>query len=242
MRVALLGSLTLLLLGACASDKFALAPPAGVDLSGRWRLNEEESDDPVRLVQGQTDPSKASVAGAGQGGEEAEGRGSRQGRGGRGGFGGLVGIAGPVTPGVAALGDAMRWPSRDVEIKQVAGVVAMSSAGINQVYQPKSFDKDSRPPFKPSRDGARRDIPDRDRGDGPPAICGWEEKTLVIQANDPDDEHPPFEQRYSVSEDGRRLIEVVSFISGRSAGFAVSRTWDRVAADSPLAGTAQTKQ
>jgi hypothetical protein len=50
----------------------------------------------------------------------------------------------------------------------------------------------------------------------------------VVQAGAPDDDHPPFEERYSLSEDGRRLIEVVGFKSSRSAGFTMSRVWERV--------------
>jgi hypothetical protein len=71
-------------------------------------------------------------------------------------------------------------------------------------------------------------MPDRDRGDGPPAACGWEDKTLVVQGGEREEEHPPFEQRWSLSEDGQQLIEVVGFKSGRSNGFTMSRTWDRV--------------
>jgi hypothetical protein len=52
----------------------------------------------------------------------------------------------------------------------------------------------------------------------------------VVQAQNPDDERPPFEERYGLSEDGQRLIEVVSFKGGASRGFTVSRVWDRVAA------------
>ena len=56
-----------------------------------------------------------------------------------------------------------------------------------------------------------------------------EGQTLVVQSGDPDDDHPPFEQRYSVSSDGQRLIEVIGFKGGRSGGFTISRVWDREA-------------
>ena len=46
----------------------------------------------------------------------------------------------------------------------------------------------------------------------------------------PDDDRPPFEERYGLSEDGQRLIEVVHS-RGALGGFTVSRVWDRVAAD-----------
>jgi hypothetical protein len=62
----------------------------------------------------------------------------------------------------------------------------------------------------------------------PPPVCGWDDKTLVVQSSEPEDDRPPFEQRFSVSDDGQRLIEVVSYKGGRSSGFTASRVWDRV--------------
>jgi hypothetical protein len=52
MRVALL--VALMCLAACASEKLALAPPSGVDFTGHWKLDEADSDDPLRVVQSQT--------------------------------------------------------------------------------------------------------------------------------------------------------------------------------------------
>ena len=225
MRVALV--VVLLCLAACASENLALAPPAGVDLSGRWKLNEADSDDPQRLVMSQLgDPAGASRSG-GQGGQGGRGGG----RGGRGGGGGFPsgGAGGPSMPAVGALSEGLRWPGNDLEIKQVAGVVAITSAGIAQVYQPVAGTKRRFHRKAPADDGPPqgRDMRARDRGDGPPAACGWDDKTLVVQSGDPDDDHPPFEQRYSVSADGQRLIEVISFKGGRSGGFTISRVWDR---------------
>jgi hypothetical protein len=62
----------------------------------------------------------------------------------------------------------------------------------------------------------------------PPPRCGWSEKTLVVQEIDPDEDHPPFEEHYSLSDDGQRLVEVIDFRGGRSSGFSMSRVWDRV--------------
>ncbi len=56
------------------------------------------------------------------------------------------------------------------------------------------------------------------------------EKTLIVRGGDPDEDHPPFEEHYSLSDDGRRLVEVVEFKGGRSSGFTMSRVWDRVEA------------
>ena len=230
MRVAVV--VTLALLCGCASQELALAPPHGVDFSGHWRLNEADSDDPLRLAQNQADPSKA-TAGSGQQGGGPGGGGGRGGRGGRGGGGsaggfGANGPAGPTMPGMGAMGQGLRWPGREVDIKQVAGVVAVTSAGVNRVYQPSSYDPKPRH-HKPADagDARDRDMPARDRGDGP-THCGWDEKTLVVQGGDADEDHPSFEKRYSVSEDGQRLIEVVNFKGGRSGGFTLSRVWDRV--------------
>ena len=64
--------------------------------------------------------------------------------------------------------------------------------------------------------------------DTPPPRCGWIEKTLIVQSGDPDDDRPPFEEHYSLSEDGQRLVEVVNFKGGRSSGFTMSRVWDRI--------------
>ena len=49
--------------------------------------------------------------------------------------------------------------------------------------------------------------------------CGWDERTLVVQSGEPDDDHPPFEQRFNLSDDGQRLMEIVVFKGGRSSGF-----------------------
>jgi len=222
MRVALV--VVLACLSGCASEKLALAPPPGVDLTGRWKLNEAESDDPRRLVLSQMEGPPPRGAGSpddgGRGG--GGGGGSRGGRGGSGGARGggfpADGPRGPSLPVVGALSEGLRWPGRDVDIKQVAGVVAITSAGIAEVYQPVAATKHA------------RGIPARQRGEGPPPVCGWDDRTLVIRSGAPDDDHPPFEQRYSVSADGQRLVEVIGFKGGRAGGFTISRVWDRASA------------
>lgn len=212
-------------LTACASDKLAQAPPPGVDFSGHWALNEADSDDPQRLVQAQfnqsTSPERDPSTGGGSGG----GRGGRQG--GRGGGGMMpAGTGGPVMPSVGALGDALRWPGKQLEIKQVAGVVAFISGGASRVCQPmEGGGSHHHHPPKSDHDG--RDAPPRSR-EAPPPRCGWQEKTLIVRSSDPDDDRPPFEEHYSLSEDGKRLVEVVGFRGGRSAGYTLSRVWDHV--------------
>jgi hypothetical protein len=219
---------TVMCLSACASEGLKQAPPAGVDFSGRWKLNEADSDDPQRLIQAQINgPAKGqSTSGGGSGG----GRGGRQG-GGRGGAGGMVpgGPGGPVMPPVSVMSEGLRWPGKQLEIKQVAGVVAFTSDGINRVCQPMDAGKGHRHHSDSGgRDGGSSGRDPRGSGrDAPPPHCGWAEKTLVVQGGDPDDDRPPFEEQYSLSEDGQRLIEIVGFRAGRSSGFTMSRVWDR---------------
>jgi len=221
-------ALAVVCLAACASEKLASAPPAGIDFSGRWKLNEADSDDPQRLINTPV-TSPSSSGGSGGGGSGGRG-GGRQG-GGRGGGGGMSpgGPAGPVMPPVSALSEGLRWPGKQLEIKQVAGVVAFTSDGINRVCQPMEGGK----PHRHHADSADRDGAAPGRGtraqgrDQSPARCGWAEKTLIVQGGDPDDERPPFEEHYSLSEDGQRLVEVVGFEGGRSTGFTMSRVWDR---------------
>src|ERR1700733_8664611 len=125
-------------LAGCASEKLAQAPPAGVDFSGRWKLNEADSDDPQRLLQAQLTASTQgqNTAAGGSGGGSGGGRG-RQG-GGRGGAGGMyaAGPGGPAMPPAAVLSEGLRWPGKQLEVKQVSGVVAFISDGNNRVCQP----------------------------------------------------------------------------------------------------------
>jgi hypothetical protein len=225
MRVVLLA---VLCLAGCASEKLAQAPPAGVDFTGHWTLNQADSDDPQRLLQAQfnTHATDASTGESGGGG----GRGGRQG-GGHGGGGagnmGMGGPAGPVMPSASALSDGLRWPGKQLEIKQVAGVVAFTSDGVNRVCQPMDAEKPHKNHGAGGRDGPPgRDAPSRGR-DAPPPRCGWTDKTLIVQGGDPDDDHPPYEEHYSLSDDRKRLVEVVGFKGGRSSGFTMSRVWDR---------------
>ena len=130
-------------------------------------------------------------------------------------------------PSVRALSEGLRWPGSQLEIKQVAGVVAFTADGVNRICQPTDAAKfHARKPRPPEDGAAGRAAPAHTR-EAPPPLCGWLEKTLIVQSGDPDDDDPPFEERYSLSEDGQRLVEVVSFRGGRSSGFSMSRVWDR---------------
>ena len=211
MRAAAVVS-AILLLSACATDKLAVSPPKGVDFSGQWKLNEADSDDPQHLAQVANGTASNNTAPAPGGG--------RRGRG-----GGAPGASqGPVPPPVGIMGAALRWPGKSLEIKQVAGVVAFTSEGRNRLCQPGTgSEKKHR-----HRDDTARDRDSMPSGrDAPPPICGWSERTLVVRGGDPDDDRPPYEEDYSLSEDGTRLIEVVMFNGGRYSGYTLSRVWDR---------------
>src|SRR5260370_19809456 len=142
-------------LAGCASEKLQQAPPAGVDFSGRWKLNEADSDDPQRLIQSQINgPAKDQSTSGGSGGGSGGGRAGRQG-GGRRGAGGMVpvGPGGPVMPPASAMSEGLRWPGKQLDIKQVAGVVAFTSGGANRGCQPMDAGKVHRHP--PSSAGRR---------------------------------------------------------------------------------------
>jgi hypothetical protein len=212
MRVAILAAV--ILLGACASDGVSLAPPAGVDFSGRWRFNAADSDDPMHLLQ-------IANAQASQAPDNAAAGGGRGGR--RGGVGAPSLMQAP-TPPIGALAEASRFPGKLLEIKQVAGVLTFTSEGQTRACQP--GDGKKRP--RHHSDSSDRDAPLPAARDTPPPRCGWSEKTLIVRSSEVDEDRPPFEEHYSISEDGQRLIEAVNFRGGRSSGFVMSRVWDRV--------------
>jgi len=226
MRIALV--LAAAMVAACASEHLRLEPPAGVNFSGHWQLNEADSDDPLHLSQSEiAGPAAGSATSGGSGGPGGSERGSRRG-GSNGGMGVPGGLAGPAMPSVSALGEALRWPGKLLEIKQVAGVVVFISDGRNRHCQP--TDREERPHRRAPagrNDDSRRDRSSMGR-DVPPPVCGWEDKTLIVRGGDPGDDLPPYEEHYGISEDGRRLVEVVSFKGGRSSGFTMSRVWDRL--------------
>ncbi|MGO9933881.1 MAG: hypothetical protein ACLPV8_19000 [Steroidobacteraceae bacterium] len=221
MRVAVLAAV--IFLSACASDTQSIAPPPGVDFSGQWKLDEADSDDPTHLTQ-----AASGQAGA-PGSTRSGGSGGQGGRGGGGGRGGAApglgnpGLIGPATPSMSALSAALRWPGKRLEIKQAGAVLTFTSDGQSRVCQPRSHEKKVR---------HRDDSSDRDtlpsERDAPPPRCGWSDKTLIVESSETDEDRPPFEEHYSLSADGQRLIEMVGFKGARYSGFTASRVWDRV--------------
>jgi len=211
MRVAFFAAV--MFISACASEGLGLAPPAGVDFSGHWTLNVADSDDPLHLLQ----IANAQAADA----ADNSGNSGRRGRGGQG--TGYPGLTPPATPSVGVLADASRFPGKQLEIKQVGGVLTFSSSGQTRVCQPGEGKKSPHHHY----DDADRDAPLPAARDAPPPKCGWLEKTLIVRSREQDEDRPPFEEHYSLSEDGQRLIEEVDFKGGRSSGFTMSRVWDR---------------
>ena len=214
MRVALLTAVVFI--SACASDGLRPSPPAGVDFSGQWKLNVADSDDPMHLLQ----LANAQAAGA----ADNSGNSGRGGRGGRGGqASGYPTAMPPATPSVSMLSEASRFPGKLLDIKQVGGVLTFTSSGQTRVCQPGDAKKTPRHHYDP----ADRDAPLPAARDTPPPKCGWLEKTLIVQSREQGEDRPPFEEHYSISEDGQRLVEEVIFRGGRSSGFTMSRVWDR---------------
>ena len=213
MRVALFGAV--MVLSACATDGLNFAPPPGVDFSGHWRLNAADSDDPMHLLQ----IANAQASGAGD-------NAARGGRGGRGAAqrGGFPSLTPPATPSVGALSEAARFPGKQLDIKQVGGVLTFTSQGQTRVCQP----GDAKKTHRHHGSSSDRDAPLPAARDTPPPRCGWLEKTLIVRSSEQEEDRPPFEEHYRISEDGQRLVEEVNFRGGRSNGFTMSRVWDRL--------------
>jgi hypothetical protein len=211
MRVAFFGAV--MFLSACATDGLNLAPPPGVDFSGHWKFNAADSDDPMHLLQ---------IANA-QAGAAADNA-ARGGRGGRGGAG-FATLQPVATPSVGVLSEAARFPGKQLDIKQVGGVLTFTSQGQTRVCQPGDAAR------KTQRHHGKSDAADAPlpaARDAPPPRCGWLEKTLIVRSNEAEEDRPPFEEHYRISEDGERLVEEVIFRGGRSNGFTMSRVWDRL--------------
>jgi hypothetical protein len=203
MRIAMLAGACIL--AACASNDLTPAPPSGVDLSGHWTLDEADSDDAQRLLQSQLKAATQNASGSGQ-------TSNRRGA-------GPTAAMGPVMPPLLVLDEGLRWPGKDVSIKQSGAVVTFSSGGSVRDCQLKAVKA-------PPHPGAAT----RGRGDAPPPRCGWDQGTLVVQSGEPEEDHPPYEQRFSLSAGGQQLVEVILFKGGRSDGFSASRVWNRAPA------------
>ena len=205
MRAALL--LLIILSAGCATDRdLGTAPPPGVDLSGRWRLNVADSDDPLRLTQ-------ALFQGSGTGSSDQGQRGQRGGRGSR--SAAQVPNVQPISIPATIVADLLRWPGAQVEIHQDGGTATFNSDGDSRVYRPGAGSG------KAAGHAARKD---HRTSASPP--CGWLGASLVVQIEAQDSE-PGFDAQYRVSDDGARLVQVITLQGGRLTGFTMSRVWDR---------------
>jgi hypothetical protein len=119
-------------------------------------------------------------------------------------------------PPVSVLDEGLRWPGKDVSIRQSGTAVTFSSGASVRDCQVTP----AKAPAHPATT--------RGRGDAPPPRCGWDQGTLVVQSGEPEEDRPPYEQRFSVTSDGQQLVEVITFKGGRSEGFTASRVWNRV--------------
>ncbi|MFI4890252.1 MAG: hypothetical protein ACHQIL_06950 [Steroidobacterales bacterium] len=211
MRATLI--LLVALAAGCATESnLATVPPPGVDLSGHWRLNVADSDDPLRLSQALSSGYGAVSPGQGPGGGARGGR-SGGSRGGQpnGPLPGTQAVSIPAT----LVADVLRWPGAQVEIRQEAGVATFSSDGDSRVYQPSS-----------GATHAGGHSAKKGRRLSSPPVCGWSGASLVVHV-EPEDDQPGFDARYRVSDDRRRLVQVITLQGGRMTGFAMSRVWDR---------------
>lgn len=213
MRFAVFAAV--IVLSACAAERQSSAPPPGVDFGGQWKLNAADSDDPTHIMQ--------AASGARGGASGAQG-GRGGGRGGNAPGLGNQGAIGPATPPMSTLGEALHWPGKGLKIEQAGGVLTFTSDGKTRVCQPGRREKKSRH----HDDASDRDALPAER-DAPPPRCSWSDKTLIVESRDSDQERPTFEEHYSVTPDGQRLVEMVSFKGTRYNGFTASRVWDRVA-------------
>jgi hypothetical protein len=213
MRIVMLAGACLL--AACAGSGLSSAPSSAVDLSGRWTLDEADSDDAQRLQQSQLKAATQNASGSGQ-------------TSGRRGAMGPTAAMGPVMPPLLVLDEGLRWPGKDVSIKQSGSVVTFLSGGSARDCQ-----------LQPSKQPAHSPgTATRGRGDAPPPRCGWDQGTLVVQSGEPEEDHPPYEQRFSLSPDRQQLVEVILFKGGRSDGFTASRVWNRASPGPAMSSSA----
>ena len=201
MRITL--TLMFALIAGCAVQPVLdPVPPAGVDLSGHWRLNVADSDDPLRIPRSLA----ANTPGSGQ----------QRGRSSRNGGQGMQGAALPaVAIPTALVADVLRWPGAEVEIHQEGGSASFTSDGDSRLYQPATA----------ARSAAARNSR-RGRRSAEPATCGWSGHSLVVHL-DAEEDQPGYEARYRLSDDGSRLLQVITLQGGRLTGFTLSRVWER---------------
>jgi hypothetical protein len=205
MRAAFL--LLIALSAGCATDRgLATSPPPGVDLSGHWRLNVADSDDPLRLTQ-------AMSSGNGMGSPDQNQRGGqRSGRGGR--SAAQLPFGQPISIPAMIVADLLRWPGAQMEIHQEGGTATFNSDGDSRIYRPGAGSTKAT--------GHAR----KDHRSSAPSPCGWLGASLVVHV-EAEGNQPGFDAQYRVSDDGARLVQLITLQGGQLTGFTMSRVWDR---------------
>jgi hypothetical protein len=193
--------------GCATQSDLALSPPPGVDLSGHWRLNVADSDDPLRLAQAMASGNASSQDQGPAGSQRGRRRGSDPGA--------QMAMPQPVSISTAVMADLLHWPGTQVEIRQDGGVVTFNSDGDSRLYQPAAGAKNSA--GHAGKKGRRSEAPPH---------CGWLGASLVVHI-EPEDNQPGFDAQYRVSDDGARLLQLITLQGGRLTGFTMSRVWDR---------------
>lgn len=229
MRKLVYWSFSLLSLGALAGCATQPEPtevgmgPGSVEFSGHWNLNGADSDDPQQLMLGLlrkqigATSDTASDPSGGQGGSGRRGRGGGQAR--AGGDDSRAQERSAPMPPVEVMSAALRWPGKILDITQVDAMITLVSDETKRICQGplighRHSNKSANDPHRASENADRA------------LACGWVGKSLLVETNGPDSEHPILQQRYQLSADGARLVEVVNF-GGRMGAFTLSRVWDR---------------
>jgi hypothetical protein len=112
-----------------------------------------------------------------------------------------VSISAPI------VADCLRWPGSEVEIHQ------------DGAYRDIQFGRG-----QPSLSAERRakhaggQAAQKGRRSAGPPVCGWSGSSLVVHV-EPEDDQPGFDARYRVSDDGARLVQVITLQGGRMTGF-----------------------
>ena len=119
------------------------------------------------------------------------------------------------------MSSAVRWPGKFLVITQ--GDAAVTLASDEATVECKRMSGRKTPGKKPSSSEHRRSATDADLRQ----FCGLTGKSLVLHTGNMDEDHPPFVERFRISADGTRLVELVGF-GQRGGGFSLTRVWDRV--------------
>ncbi len=236
-------TLAVSLLGGCADRRPPEEPQwTPVDFSGHWVLNQADSDDPQRILQSQFKAAVGKTSDTGGNGGDGSGGGRRGGRGsGRGGGsggrqggsqsgssdsndGGVSPIGRGPLPSMDLMSAAVRWPGKSLVITQSGETVTLNSDEATVECKRMSLSEKKPRTQKPSSGEHRRSATDADLKQ----FCGLTGKSLVLHTGNMDEDHPPFVERFKISADGSRLIELVGF-GQRGGGFSLSRVWDKAA-------------